>query len=137
METIDLKGLSLSEVRKKMDRGQTNDFTTNTNTSTWQIIKRNVFTLFNTLNFVIAVALAAVQAWSNMIFFAVICFNAITGIMTEMRAKRMMFTGDTIDGRTAKEWGLATDAVPAAHLDEAVHERSSTGKHNAASQFRQ
>ena len=59
METIDLKGLSLSEVRKKMDRGQTNDFTTNTSTSTWQIIKRNVFTLFNTLNFVIAVALAA------------------------------------------------------------------------------
>ncbi len=54
METIDLKGLSLSEVRKKMDRGQTNDFTTNTSTSTWQIIKRNVFTLFNTLNFVIA-----------------------------------------------------------------------------------
>jgi len=90
METIDLKGLSLSEVRKKMDRGQTNDFTTNTSTSTWQIIKRNVFTLFNTLNFVIAVALAAVQAWSNMIFFAVICFNAITGIMTEMRAKRMI-----------------------------------------------
>ncbi|MBX3589719.1 MAG: crotonase/enoyl-CoA hydratase family protein [Burkholderiaceae bacterium] len=37
-----------------------------------------------------------------------------------MRAKRMMFTGDTIDGRTAKEWGLATDAVPAAQLDEAV-----------------
>ena len=90
METIDLKGLSLSEVRKKVDHGQTNDFTTNTSTSTWQIIKRNVFTLFNTLNFVIAVALAAVQAWSNMIFFAVICFNAITGIMTEMRAKRMI-----------------------------------------------
>ncbi|MFO1299055.1 MAG: crotonase/enoyl-CoA hydratase family protein [Burkholderiaceae bacterium] len=37
-----------------------------------------------------------------------------------MRAKRMMFTGDTIDGRTAKEWGLATDAVPATQLDETV-----------------
>jgi enoyl-CoA hydratase len=37
-----------------------------------------------------------------------------------MRAKRMMFTGDTIDGATALEWGLATDAVPAAKLDEAV-----------------
>ena len=59
METNELKGLSLSEVRKKMDRGQTNDFTTNTSTSTWQIIKRNVFTLFNALNFVIAVALIA------------------------------------------------------------------------------
>ncbi len=37
-----------------------------------------------------------------------------------MRAKRMMFTGDTIDGATAKEWGLAIDAVPAAQLDETV-----------------
>lgn len=37
-----------------------------------------------------------------------------------MRAKRMMFTGDTIDGRTALEWGLATDAVPAAELDATV-----------------
>ena len=37
-----------------------------------------------------------------------------------MRAKRMMFTGDTIDGATALEWGLATDSVPAAQLDEAT-----------------
>ncbi|MBN9462453.1 MAG: crotonase/enoyl-CoA hydratase family protein [Burkholderiales bacterium] len=39
-----------------------------------------------------------------------------------MRAKRMMFTGDTIDGTTAKEWGLATDAVPPAQLEAAVRE---------------
>lgn len=37
-----------------------------------------------------------------------------------MRAKRMMFTGDTIDGATAKDWGLAIDAVPAAQLGETV-----------------
>ncbi|HYF58862.1 MAG TPA: crotonase/enoyl-CoA hydratase family protein [Burkholderiaceae bacterium] len=37
-----------------------------------------------------------------------------------MRAKRMMFTGDTIDGRTAAEWGLATESVPADRLDAAV-----------------
>ena len=37
-----------------------------------------------------------------------------------MRAKRLMFTGDTIDGRTAAEWGLATEAVPADRLDAAV-----------------
>jgi enoyl-CoA hydratase len=36
------------------------------------------------------------------------------------RAKQMMFTGDTIDGRTAKEWGLANDAVAAAALDAAT-----------------
>ena len=36
------------------------------------------------------------------------------------KAKRMLFTGDTIDGRTAKEWGLVHDAVPAGELDAAV-----------------
>jgi enoyl-CoA hydratase len=36
------------------------------------------------------------------------------------RAKQMMFTGDTIDGRTAAEWGLANECVPAAELDAAT-----------------
>lgn len=36
------------------------------------------------------------------------------------KAKRMLLTGDTIDGRTAKQWGLVYDAVPAKKLDEAV-----------------
>jgi enoyl-CoA hydratase len=37
-----------------------------------------------------------------------------------MRAKRMMFTGDTIDGLTAADWGLATESVPPDRLDAAV-----------------
>ena len=37
-----------------------------------------------------------------------------------MRAKRMMLTGDLIDGKTAFEWGLATDVAPLAKLDAAV-----------------
>lgn len=36
------------------------------------------------------------------------------------KAKRMLLTGDLIDGRTAKEMGLVCDAVPAAELDAAV-----------------
>jgi enoyl-CoA hydratase len=36
------------------------------------------------------------------------------------RAKRMLLTGDLIDGRTAKAWGLAVDAVPIKRLDAAV-----------------
>jgi enoyl-CoA hydratase len=36
------------------------------------------------------------------------------------KAKRMLLTGDTIDGRTAKDWGLVYDAVPAKELDAAV-----------------
>ena len=36
------------------------------------------------------------------------------------RAKRMLFTGDLIDGKTAAEWGLALQSVPAAELASAV-----------------
>jgi enoyl-CoA hydratase len=36
------------------------------------------------------------------------------------RAKRMLLTGDTIDGIQAKDWGLVIDAVPAEELDATV-----------------
>ena len=36
----------------------------------------------------------------------------------DARAKRLLFTGDCIDGRTAVEWGLAIESWPAAELDE-------------------
>ncbi len=39
-----------------------------------------------------------------------------------IRAKQLMFTGDTIDGAQAAEWGLANMAVPAEHLDAQVLE---------------
>ncbi|MFL6090292.1 MAG: crotonase/enoyl-CoA hydratase family protein [Aeromicrobium sp.] len=36
----------------------------------------------------------------------------------DTRAKRLLFTGDTIDGRTAVDWGLAIESWPADELDE-------------------
>ena len=36
------------------------------------------------------------------------------------RAKRMLLSGDTIDGRTAEAWGLVSKAVPAEELDAEV-----------------
>jgi enoyl-CoA hydratase len=35
-----------------------------------------------------------------------------------MRAKRLLLTGDSLTGAQAEEWGLATEAPPAAQLDE-------------------
>ena len=90
MEKNKLMGLTQSQVRERQAQGQVNGFKASASTSTWQIIKRNVFTLFNALNFAIALALAFVQAWSNLVFFAVICFNAFSGIVTELRAKHMV-----------------------------------------------
>jgi enoyl-CoA hydratase/carnithine racemase len=34
------------------------------------------------------------------------------------RAKRLLLTGDSIDGTTAADWGLAAEAAPAAELDD-------------------
>jgi enoyl-CoA hydratase/carnithine racemase len=34
-----------------------------------------------------------------------------------MRAKRLLLTGDSLTGEEAVEWGLATEAAPAAELD--------------------
>src|SRR4051812_27007004 len=36
------------------------------------------------------------------------------------RSKRLLLTGDALDGRTAVEWGLASLAAPPAELDEAT-----------------
>jgi enoyl-CoA hydratase len=35
-----------------------------------------------------------------------------------MRAKRLLLTGDSLTGEQAEEWGLATEAPPAAQLDD-------------------
>ena len=85
-----LNGLTAAEVRKRISQGLVNDFKIDNNNSFWEIVKRNIFTLFNFLNFAIAVLLALVAAWSNLIFFVVIIFNAISGIATEIRAKKMI-----------------------------------------------
>lgn len=90
MKKRDYQGLTEAEVAQAVSQGLQNDFKADTGTSTWQIIKRNVFTLFNALNVLIAIALAVVGAWAHLGFFLIIAFNSLTGIMTELRAKRMV-----------------------------------------------
>ena len=45
-----LNGLTATEVRKKISQGLVNDFKIDNKNSLWEIIKRNVFTIFNFLN---------------------------------------------------------------------------------------
>ncbi|HHT7664219.1 TPA: cation-translocating P-type ATPase [Streptococcus suis] len=85
-----IKGLSTKEVQERIQNQQTNHFKTKTSTSNWEIFRRNVFTSFNALNFAIFLALLAVQAWSNLFFFGVIVLNAVSGMLTEWRARRMI-----------------------------------------------
>ncbi|HEM5055678.1 TPA: cation-translocating P-type ATPase [Streptococcus suis] len=85
-----IKGLSTKEVQERIQNQQTNHFKTKTSASNWEIFRRNVFTSFNALNFAIFLALLAVQAWSNLFFFGVIVLNAVSGMLTEWRAQRMI-----------------------------------------------
>ena len=78
------------EVKQRIDDGKTNYFKAKAGSSNWEIFRRNVFNSFNMLNFAIFVALIAVQAWSNLFFFGIIVLNAFTGMMTELRARRMI-----------------------------------------------
>ena len=55
-----------------------------------QIFKENICTLFNLFNVLIALALALVGAWSNMVFILIIALNTCIGIAQELHAKRLV-----------------------------------------------
>lgn len=52
-----------------------------------QILKENICTVFNLLNFLIAISLAVVGAWKNVLFILVIVINTAVGIIQEIKAK--------------------------------------------------
>ena len=55
-----------------------------------QILRENICTVFNALNLMIAVALAAVGAWKNILFIFIILINTVIGIIQEIKAKRQI-----------------------------------------------
>ncbi|HIR27033.1 MAG TPA: hypothetical protein IAB84_03550 [Candidatus Choladousia intestinigallinarum] len=62
-----LYGLSEEEAQKRMEHGEGNAAVGAVTKTYGQIVKENVFTLFNFLNFLIAGLLFAVGAYSNML----------------------------------------------------------------------
>ena len=55
-----------------------------------QILRDNICTVFNALNLMIAIALAAAGAWKNILFLFIILINTAVGITQEIRAKRQI-----------------------------------------------
>lgn len=85
-----ITGLSIQEVQTRIQDGKANGISKPATKTYGQIIKDNVCTLFNLLNFLIALALIAVHAWSNLVFIAIIITNIIIGIVQEIHAKRLV-----------------------------------------------
>lgn len=85
-----LSGLSFWEVEERRQRGEGGSGTVQITRSRGQIVKDNLFTLFNLLNFLIAAMLFAVGAYSNMLFITIIIVNIVTGIVQELKAKKLV-----------------------------------------------
>ncbi|OSH13272.1 ATPase [Enterococcus faecalis] len=91
MNKVDLKkGLSTEEVAKQKELGLQNNYEENVAKSTKDIIFDNVMTLFNFLNFAIAVCLLFVGAYSNLAFLAIIIVNMSIGIFQEIHARNLV-----------------------------------------------
>ena len=88
MENI--KGLTNEEVKKRIEEGKINNSNTNNLKSNWQIVRDNVCTLFNLFNLIIAIALACVHAYTNMVFILIIIINVLIGIIQEIHGKNLV-----------------------------------------------
>ena len=83
-----INGLSEKEVTQRVQEGKQNLAQSVMTKTTGEIIRRNVFTLFNLMNLLIAIALFCVGAYSNMVFIGIIILNMIIGIAQEIKAKK-------------------------------------------------
>lgn len=55
-----------------------------------EIVWENVWTLFNVLNFAIAILLFMAKAYTNMLFIVIIVINILISIVQEIKAKKMV-----------------------------------------------
>lgn len=110
-------GLTEAEVLGRKKRGQINIVEEKTVKSNWEIISGNVFTLFNLYNFLIAIALMSVGAYSNLAFMLIIILNICIGSFQEIHAKNMVaklsvLTVSKVDViRDGKEKSIGVDEV--------------------------
>ena len=64
-----------------------NEVTVRPGKSAFQIILSHLFTPFNALNIALAVCLALVGSWRNMLFLGVVVSNLVIGVFQELRAR--------------------------------------------------
>ncbi len=81
-------GLSSSEVKNRIENNLVN-FDTSVKTKTIpQIIQTNLFTLFNLLNLILALAIILVNSYKNLLFLGVVLSNIVISTLQEIHAKK-------------------------------------------------
>ncbi|WP_250246059.1 cation-translocating P-type ATPase [Bifidobacterium longum] len=90
MPEIGATGLTSKEVAQRIESGQSNAVKTSTSRSVQDIVRANVFTLFNGIIFAAMVLVLITGSWKDAVFGFVIIINTGIGIVTELRAKRTL-----------------------------------------------
>jgi cation-transporting ATPase E len=70
---VDRGGLTTAEVAERAAAGQTNAFTADSSRSAWNIVRANVFTLFNGIVFACFFVLFLVGRWQDALFGFAAC----------------------------------------------------------------
>lgn len=87
-EMTDLTGLTEAEAARRLSAGEGNAAPKDDGRTPLQIVAKNLFTWFNLLNVLLALALALVGAWRNMLFMGVVVSNTLIGTIQELRARK-------------------------------------------------
>lgn len=90
MEKESLKGLTNKQVEERIKDGKVNKVEDNKTRTNWEIIRDNVCTLFNLFNLLIAIALIAVKAYTNLAYMLIIVVNIIIGVVQEIHARNLV-----------------------------------------------
>ena len=90
MPDVSERGLTVAQVEDRVERGQTNAVTSSTSRSLADIVRANVFTLFNGIILTAMVMVLIAGSWKDAVFGFVIIINTGIGIVTELRAKHTL-----------------------------------------------
>lgn len=90
MPDVSEQGLTAAQVEDRIERGQTNAVTSSTSRSLADIVRANVFTLFNGIILTAMVMVLIAGSWKDAVFGLVIIINTGIGIVTELRAKHTL-----------------------------------------------
>jgi cation-transporting P-type ATPase E len=83
-------GLTEVEVAERVAAGRTNAVESRTSRTVGEIVRANVFTVFNGLLLTLFVIILTTGRWQNGLFGLVIIANSAIGIFQELRAKRTL-----------------------------------------------
>ncbi|MFC0266163.1 HAD-IC family P-type ATPase [Alloscardovia macacae] len=83
----DISGLTRAEVEARVARGQANRVSSKTSRSIGEIIRANIFTLFNGIIFAAMLLVLITGDWKDAVFGVVIIINTAIGVATEVKSK--------------------------------------------------